>query len=453
MIERLFRLLACTAFIAVAVTNFGTAASAAGLFEPATNADQATASQRVRADREAVRSRLVRVNASELSRHVAPTGIDTAANRVAIARRLDGIIRIELFPDTIVTFRRTDLQTNADGGYVWEGATDEALSDALLIVENGTVSGRVQLGHRLFRIDHVAGRLHRVTELDASRFPPEAAPLVAPAGPGKMQAQPDRVEPQAAVTIRVLVAYTDDAADTSPTSIGQEINRAIALSNQAYRRGRLATTLQLAGKMRVAYQEGNDSGNGAEFQRNLNDLTSGSAFQRVRNRRNALNADLVSLFRRADAFVCGIAWVPPGSPMPTPGPSTRDTGFSIMSRSCVENLSFHHELGHNMGLYHDRYVSSSAPNSVYNYGYVNLNRRIRTVMGYNNACAARGFNCTRVNYFSSPTIRAQPGDVIIGVAQNNPGAADNTRRLKTTRVPISNYEPPVPDVLASAPGN
>jgi hypothetical protein len=442
MIERILRVTACALFMAAATTDLGTAARAAGLFEPATKADEATAKQRARVDRQAVRSRIVPVNSGELSRHVAPAGIDTAPNRIAIARRLDGIIRIELFPDAIATFRRTNVQTKPDGGYIWEGDSDQSLSDALLIVQGGAVSGRVQLGNRLFRIDHVAGRLHRVTELNAAAFPPEARPLVAPAVPGKLHARPDQVEPQAVVTVRVLVAYTDDAADTSPTSIGQEINRAIALSNQAYRRGNIPMVLQLAARMRVpGYDEGNN------FSQNLNDLTSGTAFRRVRSRRNTLDADLVSLFRRDGGF-CGIAWVPPGSPMPTPAPGTRDSGFSVVARNCVDNLSFHHELGHNMGLYHDRFVSDPAPDSVYNYGYVNLSSRIRTVMAYNDRCAPDF--CTRVNYLSSPTIRARPGNVVIGVSQGNPGAADNTRRLKTTRVAISNYRPPPADELASA---
>jgi hypothetical protein len=428
--------------MAAAISDLGAAATAAGLFDPATNADEATAKQRTRADRQAVRSRIVRVSSGELSRHVAPAGIDTAPNRIAIAKRLDGLIRIELSPDTIATFRRTNVQPNAGGGHIWEGDSDQALSDALLIVEGGAVSGRIQLGHRLFRIDHVAGRLHRVTELNAAAFPPEARPLIAPAAPGKLRARPDQVEPQAVVTVRVLVAYTDDAAETSPTSIGQEINRAIALANQAYRRGNIPMVLQLAARMRVpGYDEGNN------FSQNLNDLTSGTAFRRVRSRRNSLDADLVSLFRRVGDF-CGIAWVPPGSPMPTPAPGTGDSGFSVVARNCVDNLSFHHELGHNMGLYHDRFVSDPAPNSVYNYGYVNLGRLVRTVMAYNDRCAPDF--CTRVNYFSSPTIRARPDNIVIGAAQGNPGAADNTRRLKATRVAISNYRPPPADELASA---
>ena len=92
-----------------------------------------------------------------------------------------------------------------------------------------------------------------------------------------------------------------------------------------------------------------------------------------------------------------------------------------------------------MGLRHDRFMVSGNPGTdVYNFGYVNKPKLQRTIMAYNNACAPNF--CTRINWFSSPTIRAT-GDVVIGRAVNRPGAADNSRRLKTTRTPISSYYP------------
>ena len=60
-------------------------------------------------------------------------------------------------------------------------------------------------------------------------------------------------------------------------------------------------------------------------------------------------------------------------------------------------------------------------------------------MAYNNYCVDRGQNCTRINWFSSPTVLAT-GNVVIGKARGKAGAADNTRRLKQTRTPISQYE-------------
>ena len=419
-------------------------AAAAGLFDAAGAADARTAAaQAAPSDPQAVRNRLVRVNAGELARHVVPAGLDKSTQRVARARQLDGVVQIELFPGTILNLRRTDVSANADGGYVWAGQSDEkTFHEALLIVENGKISGRVQMHDRLFRIDHVSGAVHRITELNSQQFPPEAPPRVAPPAAGQSGSStqaPDAVAPNAVakVKVRVLVAYTTAAQSRSP-NINTEISQAISLANQAYTRGNIPIVLELAGKMRPAYNEN------AGYEQNLTDLTSGASLKSVRTRRASLRADLAVLLRRSGEF-CGIAWLPPngGSPaMPRPSAATRETGYSIVGRDCITNLSFHHELGHNMGLNHDRYVSSQAANNVYNYGYVNRAERIRTIMAYNNDCAARGFNCPRVNYFSSPTVRAQPGNVLVGKAQNASGAADNTRRLREIRNLIGNYYPP-----------
>ena len=424
-------------------------AAAAGLFDAAGAADARTAAaQAAPSDPQAVRSRLVRVNAGELARHVVPAGLDNSTQRVARARQLDGVVQIELFPGTILNLRRTDVSANADGGYVWAGQSDEkTFHEALLIVENGKISGRVQMHDRLFRIDHVSGAVHRITELNSQQFPPEAPPRVAPAAgrPGA-QSEPDAVAPNATtkVKVRVLVAYTT-AAKNSSSNINAEVSQAISLANQAYDRGAIPIALELAGKMHVGYNEN------AGFEKNLTDLTTGSNLQAIRTRRVSIKADLVVLLRKTGEY-CGIAWLPPssGSPsMPNPGPTTKETGYSVVGRDCITNLSFHHEIGHNMGLNHDRYVSSAASNAVYNYGYVNTGAKIRTIMAYNNRCVALGFNCTRVNYFSSPTVRAQPGNVLVGVKVNGSGAADNTRRLREIRNRIGNYYPaPAPDVQA-----
>ena len=69
---------------------------------------------------------------------------------------------------------------------------------------------------------------------------------------------------------------------------------------------------------------------------------------------------------------CGLAWVLGG------GFGDADYGFSVINARCQGSLSLAHQLGHNMGLHHDRYVESKASTAVYNYGYVNIAGRFRT---------------------------------------------------------------------------
>ena len=444
----------------ICLTFFGGTASslAAGLFEQATPADMAAvANRRISRDAVTVRQRFVRINQTELTRHLAPVGMDQSPERVERAQALDGNITLELFPNAVVNLRRTDVTANPDGGYVWEGADpDKAFFEALLIIENGTVYGRVQLKDRLFRISHVGAGLHLVSELDPSRFLPEAPPQqstpnTSPIDPIERNRNelrlPSATEaPRAAalptgVPVRVLVAYTAAAradATAQGSSIAQEINKAIVLANQAYKRGNIPIVLQAAAPTFVTYAE---TGNSST---DLNALRSGPAFAAIRTKRNDVDADLVSLLV-ANSNACGLAPLPdlnPDSGMPTPGLTSRVNDiYSVVKLDCIDNLSFHHELAHNMGLTHDRFVKPAAANAVYNYGYVNLPKRIRTVMAYPNKCKAVGVNCTRVNWFSSPTVKARPGNVTIGVAQDKAGAADNTRRLKETAFLAASYTP------------
>ena len=76
-------------------------------------------------------------------------------------------------------------------------------------------------------------------------------------------------------------------------------------------------------------------------------------------------------------------------------------------------MTFAHELGHNMGLKHDRYTEHGGNNLPYPYsvGYVNQrafdsrapeSSRWRTVMAYNDQCDNAGFHCTQLFRFSNP---------------------------------------------------
>jgi hypothetical protein len=437
---RLWGYLAAISTIAVAsmVASAGDA-SAAGLLLPATAADARAAAGKAPALGSLVtRSRLVRLNREELARHVAPLGADTAADRIERAKALDGVITIELFRDVAATFRRKDVDQIGDSGYAWIGEVDNSpLHFVSLIVDEGQITGHVQLADRLFRIDPLGDGVHRVTELDSSRFPPEHpgkvfhAPIV-PNEPGNDESR-DGASPRAPTSIRVLVAYTAAARLQSP-NIKNEIRQSISLANAGYANTRIPIRLVLARIISAgAYVE---SSNIVVDLNNL-DGTNGATLLAVRNARNTFTADLVSLFRSNHPAFCGIANL-----VDAPSAATTAAAYSVMNRACVSNFSFHHELGHNMGLRHDYYVDPT-PGVGYAHGYVNATRscRIRTIMGYNDRCAASGFNCTRVNVFSTEDWVWNTGSrqCKIGIKKGKRRAADNTQRLKEVRRRIGAY--------------
>jgi hypothetical protein len=423
------------------------AASAAGLFAPVSESEvrsvadaksgRATAPQ-------AVRHRLVRVDAGELEQHVVPANVDQAANRLDLAGGLDGVIQMELFPDVVATFRRRDVSALAEGGYAWVGdAEGRAFSGATLIITNGQITGHVQLEHRLFRIDPVDRQVHRITELDPRKFPKERMKEAPVSNPDMRSEQPEPkqdAEARATSTIRVLVVYTESAraqAVNQSANIQDEIRLAVSLANTGFTNVGVRARFVLARMVRIVYAEGND------FERNLDHLTTGSQFARIRRLRNSTGADLVVLVRKSSRSLCGIGWY-----IETPSGATDQWGFSVVSRECIMNHSFAHETGHNMGLRHDRFVESPAPPTEYNFGYNNCRARLRTIMAYADFCLARCPEfCTRVNYFSSAT-RKGPDGAKIGIPAGTRGAADNARRLNRTRTAVSRYRGASGDEMA-----
>jgi hypothetical protein len=409
---------------------------AAGLFDPATSLDMQAASRKTAPlARFASRSRLVRINTAELTRHVAPLGMDTAPNRVQRAAALDGVVTLQLFPDLTVTFKRSEIDTVGDRGYAWTGQIDGSpLKFASLIVDEGQVTGHIQLLRRLFKIEPLGNGVHRVTELVPSLFPPEH-----PGKPGKPALNDDNgdaapaITPRAKTQIRVLVAYTN-AAKAEDANIVNDIKQAVSLANTAYNNTGIPIRIVLAKIMSAGtYNESSD------IQNDLNNLdgSNGTTLRNVRRQRNRVNADLVSMFRKSDPNFCGIANL-----TDRPRAATKSLAYSVMVWGCISNLSFHHELGHNMGLRHDRYVDPTRGVG-YNHGYVNTNSacKIRTVMGYNNRCTSLGFCCTRINAFSTENFVYMVGNTNcrIGTAKGKRKAADNTQRLKETRSKIRGY--------------
>src|SRR4029077_16178680 len=104
---------------AAGLALLGGSAFAQSLFLPA---DSGASPAAVQANvPQAIRSRLVRIDANMLARHVAPTNADPANDRVAQADQLDGVVRLNLFDDTIQTFQRRNVKARPDGGFIWSG--------------------------------------------------------------------------------------------------------------------------------------------------------------------------------------------------------------------------------------------------------------------------------------------------------------------------------------------
>ena len=356
-------------------------------------------------------------------------------------------VTFELFDDVSVAFGALgELTVGVDGNPTWSGTTGTATA-TLSFAADG-VRGSIQTGDTSYSIVPVGGATHLLFE-EGRSFPPTEEPLVPPAEPTWASDAPvstpcGRRVHRAAVgqrrrgggagahrvrRCRGHPKYGSDAAAIA------DLQATIDEVNAAYQRSGVNLVMQSAAIERVGYVSSQAAG--TELSRITNP---GDGFlDAVHPRRDAVAADLVVLVTplglSAGGPSCGQAWLPQGSS------SDAAFGFAVVDPACARgNLTFAHETGHNLGADH----GPTGGRLGYNNGYINLAGGYRTIMAYASAgCAGQ---CTRVPFFSSPTVlyNGQP---------TGSATQDNARVLNEVGPYVATYRGgPAPVVCGPAVG-
>merc|ERR1719253_312439 len=197
-----------------------------------------------------------------------------------------------------------------------------------------------------------------------------------------------------------------DAARTTVETMAAQVttwgNVALANSNIAY-------TYQNAG---VYVDMEFDEGTSTETLSRLNSITASPAAAALLTQ---YHADLfVDVFWKADYEnrAAGIAWVPGSFPSRKYAFSSQVGVFSLLDSIIA------HEVGHNMGLNHNREEYTDPSTDMSNYGYVNCDECFATIMSYSRYCLTQSCSSvTRVQYFSNT--ETQYSNFAVGDAQNN----------------------------------
>ena len=218
------------------------------------------------------------------------------------------------------------------------------------------------------------------------------------------------------------------------TAMQNRVNLAIEETNTAYQLSGVNTELLLVNSYRHETFDEKQFGFGGS----LTELRAGR-IDGVHQDRETYGGDLVALLIN-DPQYCGIAYV---------GPS-KNYMFSVTAWNCATGyFSFGHEVGHNLGLMHDRGTTNACNGVNYNYGYRDPNARFRSILAYScrsGQCDNNPANnrCTRVQRFSNPNIPYSGSP--IGTATE-----DNARKINDVRVQVARYFPHKGSYAAPSP--
>lgn len=353
-------------------------------------------------------------------------------------------ILINLFEDYSPEgdFRKMEVRSLKD--ISWTGRLAEnPLGNINLVLRGENITGDIRDGARYFQIRPVDDGMHWIAEIDPSQLPdvcetedvaennftPET--YSKPNRGLKLNIPADEILPTEAVTIDVLVLYTDDAADAA-SDISAEVQLMIDVTNNALAASGISPRVRLIHSAEVEYAESNSSATDLD---RLEDDDDGF-MDEAHTLRETYGADLVSLIVESlSGGACGRANLSPTST------GNSNWAFGVVRRSCaVGNLSFPHELGHNLGCRHDWYVDGTNNSPfTYNHGYKVVAEGWRTIMSYNNECSANATSCTRLAYFSNPDTLHPTTSTPMGIAEGNPSAADNRKTWNNMGSVIAAY--------------
>ena len=348
-------------------------------------------------------------------------------------------ISLNLFPDVRLDFVPEKSEKSRDGQFtILTGSISGGkalMNSATFVFGGGVVTGNIRpgWGSLIYHIRVAPSGVQSVQEVDTGRFPTELDPIPVtppaipdPAGTPAPRASPQGLNAPAPVpddgtTISMMVVYTANARTAAGGTAAMQalVNLGVSETNQGYANSGVTQRITLAHSAEVSYSEGAGS---AGFSQALADVrgTADGNMDNVHTLRNTYTADMVSLWINNAAY-CGLAYL-----MTTPSSTFESNAFSVVHYSCATGYySFGHEMGHNLGSHHDTYVAPGNGAFSYSHGYTDTTNRFRTVMAYNDACAAVGVTCARINYWSNPGVN-------YNAAVTGASNADNALSLNNT---------------------
>ncbi|MGD9913972.1 MAG: PAN domain-containing protein [Rhizobiaceae bacterium] len=297
-----------------------------------------------------------------------------------------------------------------------------------MVINDGAVVGQIQLLSGLYKIVPLGNGEHVVARVRPGAYPEGAEPRLKSEGEqqgprpgedreapqlraaGEMCDMPNPVGglPRVFGPIRVMILYTSQARwsasdiDASIQLMMSQLREALSADSTG---GRFSVMVELAHAQEIDYDQDTSASMGEDLERLADPRDPAFAFLGALRQKH--RADLVHLLvgpRSGDP--CGIGYT-----LRDVTPWNVGIGFSASEVSCATDAgAFTHEIGHNLGMYHDGYVERDREPDQFNFGVALPELGYRSIMAYNDACADRGIDCMRLPLFSTPriTVRGEP---------------------------------------------
>ena len=373
---------------------------------------------------------------------------------------------LNLFDEWPVVFERVE---KTSSGYALSGHLAlRPLSSVTIVVNGDDVAGVVNSDQGTWHVKSRGAGLVEIRKQEET-FRCGTQPAVGESRRSRSGARKAAAAQDDEDEIDVLVVFTEAARrrDGGFAKIRANIDLAVAVTNEAYRASGVRQRVNLVGAVQVDYRESEKFGKGwglsnqDEDRRRLESESDGY-MDEVHALRDSYAADIVYLIVDQQGGG-GVGWL-----LSLEDPNPAASAFAVSNSLGEYPAFFPHELGHVMGLNHDRYTDGTScrecsPTNIldnkpypYSYGYVNQEafadgaseaKRWRTIMSYDSQCRDADMYCREIMRFSNPDQRypAGHGDPL-GVAGDKPsdaddGPADAVRSLNNTRSIVANFRP------------
>lgn len=325
------------------------------------------------------------------------------------------------------------------GRFAWYGVIENDPGSFVLIsITSRAISGKISSPKgETYTINYIGKGIHRIDQVLESKLPERKDDdIEVPPLPGSTATEKDCPDP--ATQVDIMVLYTADAETGAGGAEGMEafIYQCIYFTNLSYQNSNVNLMMHLVHFERVTYTETGNEDTDLDRLRG----TADGFMDNVHTLRDAHGADLVSLITETMGG-CGLAF----RQFPVTA-GFASNAFSVVKRTCAAaGLSFAHETAHNMGARHDCANASNSAGE--NHGHFvsspadGSGSSWRTVLAYNSCTSG---SCTRIPYFSNPTLNYSPTASASTDPMGTAAAAgtctnDNTTVLNNAAAIVANF--------------